>query len=489
MRIAVGSIMHESNTFTHITTSLEDFEPIIREAIFDSDEWLNHTSAGGILRTLSDHGVEILPTLFGDALPSGVIEADAYRRMRDEMLTIISDDIKAGNRLDGVCLALHGSMYVEGLDDPEGDLLERLRNLVGPDVPIVCALDMHANMTEKMQRAINGVTAYRTAPHIDKFETGARAAQMLLESLKDGTKLITEWIRLPIILSGEQSETDAEPTRTLMRALEEAGKQEGIFSASYLIGFAWADSPHTSVSVIVTGDRKRAQTVRATALHLAELFWERRHEFGFTTEAHELDDALSIALQDERRPIVIADSGDNPTAGASEELAIVLRTMLDRGIQDALVAVIADPDAMRIIEQAPRGEEISLKLGRIVPRPDGPKLEVAARVQNIDTVFNVRSAVLNIKGITTIVTENRIDVTDPQYLYQLGINPKNFKLIVVKSGYLSPAYQKLAARKIFALTPGDTSLELSQLPYRRVCRPIIPLDNDVAWTRDIVGSE
>lgn len=477
MRIAVGSIMHESNTFTHHTTPLESFSPLLGDEVYKDTEWMQDTAAGGIIQTLRDEGCTVVPTLFGDALPSGVVQAAAYEYMRDQML----ERIAAEKNLDGICLALHGSMFVEGLDDPEGDLLVRLRAIVGPDLPIVCALDMHATVTEPMIRSIDGLTAYKTAPHTDKYETGERAARLLLDSLRRNVSLVCYWERLPILLSGEQSETDAEPMLSLLSALEQVEHTPGIGAASYLLGFPWADSPHGSAAAVVVGEERVQDLVRDKTIELAQKFWDRRFDFHFTTEAHPLDQAIDLAMNETRRPIVIADSGDNPTAGASGELSIVLEQLLAKECRDVLFAVIVDPDAISRVVQAGEGADVELELGRLAPGANSPKLPVKAHVRRIAVAFEVRSAVLEIDGVVAIVTESRMDVTDPNYLLQLGLDPQSFQTIIVKSGYLSPAYQKLAARKILALTPGDSNVVLSELPYRRVLRPIFPLDKDVHW--------
>lgn len=478
MRIAVGSIMHESNTFTHITTPIEDFAPILGDAVFESAEWMGETAAGGIIQTLQSQGVTVVPTLFADALPSGVVETQAYERMRDQMLERIAGE----KALDGVCLALHGSMYVEGYDDPEGDLLRRVREIVGPNLPIVCALDMHATITETMLDAVDGWTAYKTAPHTDKFDTGVRAARLLLKALREGVSLVCHSVRLPILISGEQSETDAEPMAGIIRDMDGLERMEGIYAASCLLGFPWADSPHASVAVVIVGDKERQHVVREKTMELAQKIWDLRHDFTFTTEAYPLDEALDVALADPRRPIVISDSGDNPTAGASEDLSIVLKRLIERQLDDVLVAVIVDPEAMASIVRAGEGATVDVPLGRTEYAFDAPKLNVSALVRRIAVVDGVQNAVLEIQGVVVVVTDIRVDVTDPGYLTTLGLDPEAFKIVVVKSGYLSPAYQNIAARKILALTPGDTNVVLSQLPYRKVPRPIFPLDPETPWS-------
>lgn len=478
MRVAVGAMMHETNTFTTGRTIYEDFHPVSGKDVFACPEWLNETPAGGIIETLQSQGIEVVPTLFAKALPSGIVEAEAYKKLKEG---IINGIIRAGS-LDGVCLALHGSMYAEGVNDPEGDLLTDLRRKLGPNVPIVCALDMHATVTEAMVKAADGFAGYRTAPHIDLYETGYRAAGILLKSLQDHKSLVVEWIRLPMLLAGEQSETATSPMRELISNLEEMEQQEGIFSASYLLGFPWADSPHNGVSAVVVGDAKARELVRKSVETLAQNFWDRRHEFDFTTKAYRLDEALRRALESDKSPVIIADSGDNPTAGASEDMTLVLKRMLEMKMEKALVAVIVDAKALEICTERGEGVGVHLQLGRIKPAPTGAPLDVKGRVIKLGTAHGIESAVVDITGITVIITGKRVAVYDPTFLTELDLSPGDFKVIVIKSGYLSPEYEEIAAEKILALTPGDTNEILSELPFKVTPRPIFPLDEETSWS-------
>ena len=180
--------------------------------------------------------------------------------------------VKKAGKVDGICLGLHGSMYVDGEDDPEGDILEALREIVGSEIPIVAALDMHATVTEKMVKAANAFVGYHTAPHVDVYDTGCRAASVLLKVLKDDITLKMEWVRIPMLLAGEQSETDVSPMRELMVSLKEVENEDGIFSASYLLGFPWADSPHNGVSIVVVGRSEKADIISKAAKDLAHWF-------------------------------------------------------------------------------------------------------------------------------------------------------------------------------------------------------------------------
>lgn len=477
MRIATGGMSHESNTFTHEMTSLDEFNTKRGKEVYNSERWMCR-AVGGIVDVLSDHDVDIVPTYFAKALPSGTVEMDAYNQMSSE----IAGRVEAATPVDGVCLHLHGSMYAEGVDDPEGELLTDVREIVGENTPLVCSLDMHATVTDRMVDAADGFTGYRTAPHTDVYETGARAASLLLRVLEDDLEVTMERVAIPMLIAGEQSETDSPPMNRLIDRLREVEKQPGILSTGYFLGFPWADSPHNCVCAVVVGTRSAAEDVRQRSVELAEEFWDNRRRFEFTTEAHSFEDALDRASDESDTPVIVADSGDNPTAGASEDLAVTLKQLLERGESDILYAVLRDASAVDACRDAGVSATVCLELGRSSTAAGAPGLDVEATVRRVVEVEGMSIAVVEIEGVTVVLTDKRTAVTDPKLLRDAGETPEEYDVIVAKSGYLSPAYQRLAARNMLALTPGDTNEILSELPYERVPQSVYPLDEDVTWS-------
>ena len=472
MRIAIAAMMHETNTFTRLRTSLADFRTARGHEVYEVTAWKGNV-IDGIAETLRSSGAEIVPAYFARALPSGLVLRDTFKTIAD---AIVSGIAQAGT-LDGICLALHGSMCAEDVDDPEGELLERIRAVVGPELPIVCALDMHATMTPRMIRYADGYAAYRTAPHIDEFETGAKAARMLTASVAGGQKLYTAWTPIPILIAGEQTETDVEPTRSLFAALAETDRTPGIQCASYVLGFPWADSVHAGAGALVTGFAGAETTLETASRRLADAFWAHRHNFTFTTEAMPLKEALAAAAEEREGPVIIADSGDNPTAGASQDSVLAVRALRDMKIAGALVAVIFDPDAVQACLAAGEGSKTDIVLGRPNPWAEGSDpLALSVEVMRTGRVRDVGYAAVRADGNVIVISDRRTAVYDPGILEALGLKPEAYPIVVVKSGYLSPEYKRLAKRAILALTPGDTCELLDQLPYRRVPRPIFPLD-------------
>ena len=468
--------MHESNTFTHRRTALGEFAAVYGDDVRHRETWMTSSAAGGILMTLDTARMRTLPAVFGHALPSGIIESEAYNSLRRSLL-----DMLGRERVNGVCMALHGSMCVEGLDDPEGDLLTAVRHQVGPGIPIVCALDMHASMTDKMVGAANAFTAYRTAPHTDQFDTGVRAAQLLVLALEHKLQLTTVMVPMPVLIAGEQSESTAEPMRSLIQAAASVCEETNVLSADYLLGFPWADYPHNRASVIAVGEKRRLSELEVVARSLACQFWNSRNDFRYTTEALTLDEALEEASRATQGPVIVADSGDNPTAGASEDLVGVLAHLLKRGIKNALVAVIVDAEAVNTCRVAGQGDQVKLSLGRLGLERKALPLLLEATLLCTGNYGQIGCAVVEASGITVVITHSRAEVTDPTLLEGLGVSCRDFHLCILKSGYLSPAYSELAARKILALTSGETDERLHRLPYKRTLRPVFPLDSTATF--------
>ncbi|WP_117595533.1 M81 family metallopeptidase [Haloprofundus halophilus] len=493
MRIAVGAVSHETNTFAEGSTGIETFSTATGERLLETDGV--GRSLGGIVETLEAEGVEVVPTVGASALPAPTVEAEAFEWMKRELF-----DRLDGEPVDGVCLDLHGSMFVEGEPDPEGALLAGVRERVGPDVPVTAALDMHATITDRMVDRLDGVAGYRTAPHTDVEETGVRAANLLLDAVRGEKSLALGWRRLPMLLAGERSESEAEPMRTLVDRLREADRVDGVYDANYFLGFPWADNPHAGCHALVTGDASSAAVVDETATDLARAFWRRRAEFDFTTEAHAPSAALDEAAQTGARPVVVADTGDIPGAGAGESTTNLLAEAIGRDdLGTPLFAVVADAGSYGTCRAAGEGATVSLELGRRYP--DGAPLEVAeAEVVRLDgggsegdgddsddgddgSAESVGTALVSLGGADVVVAERRTNVhRDPAFLRRFGVDPDDRGVVVLKSGYLSPAWKAVAARRLFALTPGETNQRLSELPYERVPRPIYPLDEDATWS-------
>lgn len=465
LRIAVGGIKHESNGFSTMTTSIQDFKVAFGEAVLPSpvrEEFRN---------------LMFIPTMSAAALPGGYVAREAYLELRGKLLGMLESSLP----VDGIYLDLHGAMEVEGVGDGETDLLLRLRELVGWDTPIAVSLDLHGNVTARLVELADVITAYRTAPHRDYVETARRAVRLLVNVVRCKLRTVRALVKIPLMLPGEYAVTDVEPSRSLYGRLVEYGNLPGVVDCSILVGCAWTDSPHCTFTVlaITEGDKLLASKL---ACKLAGEVWSRRKEFKPEVEALPFKEALEKALSFPEKPVFISDSGDNVTAGGAGDLPVCLGEMLELGVEDAVVAGICDREAVDECVRAGEGSRLKLGLGGKLDRVNGKPLEVEGFVlKTVVSRDNVRTSILRVDGVDVILTAERKPFLSPRDFYELGVDPARYKVVVVKMGYLFPELRKISKRYILALTPGFTDLKLERLPYKRVLRPVYPLDKEFEW--------
>ncbi len=456
MKVLVGAIGHESNTFTPFLTKREDFFIAYGPDLFDA-AW-PRSSIAGIITTLRARDVELVPTVAAGAMPGGVVERAVYEEFKRAVL----DKAVA---VDGVCLFLHGAMRAEGLDYAENDLLKDLRAQLGPDVPVTIALDMHANIVPEMVDNVDGMVAYHTAPHTDAFETGVRAAKMLLEVLENGARLHMGFAKIPFLLPGEMAQTDLDPMASMMRMVAEVEKHPEVISACLANGHPWADVPDIGVAAVVvtTGDAAHAQ---AEANRLATAFWERREAFGVSAEAYAVDEAIDKAMTASQSTVFLSDSGDNPGAGGTTDVPLVLERLLTKGAKSVVVAGIWDAQAVESCAAAGVGREITLSIGGKLDTRHGTPLRISGQVRLISDGHmyegglrrqRVRArsgpvAVLNIEGVDVILSTTRLSFVDPAQLRNFGLEPLDYRIVVLKRGYLTAPFQAISERSILAFS-------------------------------------
>jgi microcystin degradation protein MlrC len=493
MRILTGGMNHESNTLNPIITGEDDFVSFYGEEMFDRG-MLPYYSSTGIIHTLQKAGCKIIPTVLARAVPNGVVSARFYQKIKAEFIKRTRDALDRGP-VDGVCLGLHGSMKVEGLGCAEGDLLAALRELL-PDAPFTVALDMHATITPELLRGADGFVGYKTAPHVDCAETGAHAARMLLEALKTGKKLRTAYRRIPVLIAGEKSESEAEPMASLIAACRRAETRPGVAAASFLLGFPWADNEHNACAALVTrlgGAVEQAEAERA-ANELAAAFWERRKDFAFRSEFYNSAEALAAAyrgaLEKKEAPVFISDSGDNPTAGATGDATDLLERIfetldtVDKLPTPLLYSGFYDVPAVKACLEAGIGAEVQITLGGNWDTLNGRRIPIRAGVKNIVRDFGPYKSdlvLVSYRNLLITITSKHIGFGDEELLPALGVNPGDYCIVVVKLGYLEPCFRSIAARAILATSKGCSNEVLETISYKKVRRPLYPLDEDMEW--------
>ena len=363
-RVLVAAMHHESNSFNPIVAGENEFRVLRGQEFFEN--FRDNDSLTGVVKTLMDAGYEVVPAVSCRAVPNGEVDYDFYQGIKNEILEVARKENEK-KPLDAITLSLHGSMRIKKIGDAEGYLLEDLRKLF-PDIPIFASLDMHTTMTERMHKNCNGFVGYKCAPHTDCTETGIHAAKMTIHALNDGVQAKSAWVRVPILIAGEQSSTTVEPMITLINELRETEKKEGIMAASYLMGFPWADNPDSSVAVYVVAENQ--ELADAEALRLAEFIWSKKDEFCFQTEALHEKEAIDAAFESIGRgqyPVFLSDSGDNPTAGSSSDVTEFVKMLIADERVLSLPHPVAyggfyDPEATKACE-GKVGQEITLTFG------------------------------------------------------------------------------------------------------------------------------
>lgn len=466
MRIAVCGLHLEASQFTPHRSTAADFEVRRGAEVLARYDWLEAAWACDVVWV----GV-----LHARALPGGPLVADDYAAWEAEIL----DGLSAAGPLDGVLLDIHGAMSVVGMVDVEGVLAGKVRDVVGPEAFISAAMDLHGNVSPALFAACDLLTCYRTAPHVDVWETRERAARNLVTALRTGLRPAKALRHVPILLPGEMTSTRDEPAASLYARLPEIEARVGITDAALWVGFAWADEPRCSAAVVVTG-RDQA-TVDAAADELALQWWDVRHDFRFVAPTGTFDECLAAALASEARPFFISDSGDNPGAGGADDVTHALARVIaspQARASHVVVASLLDPAAVAAAEAAGLGAGITVHVGGHLDTREPPVL-LDARVGALaDCPEGGRVARLDVGGVQVVVTSRRSQYATLDMYHRLGIDPAAADVVVVKIGYLEPELHAIAAGWLLSLTPGGVDQDLRRLGHRHIPRPMIPFDDD-----------
>jgi microcystin degradation protein MlrC len=463
MRIAVGGIHTECSTYSPVLMAVEDFR-VLRDADLLGAEYFNFLDADGI---------EHVPLLHARAVPGGPVSRAAYEAFKAEFLAKLQTALP----LDGLYLAMHGAINVEGMDDAEGDWISAARTVVGPDCPIAASYDLHGNVSQRIIDQLDIFAAYRTAPHIDVRETMVRAWSMLVETLRTGIRPGVAWAKVPLLLPGECTSTEDEPAKSIYLSLPAFDAQPGILDANLMIGYVWADEPRATACAVVTGTDKASASKAAE--DIAQQYWNAREKFGFGPVTGPLEEMLDIAAATGTSPVILADSADNPTGGGVGDRADVLRALIARDWQGALLAGITDRPAVDACFAAGEGASLAIRIGGSLD-PASTPADVTATVLRLNdsNVAADRQAVVSVGGITIVLAARRRPYHNLEDFRQLGLDPKAVRLLVVKSGYLSPELAPIANPNLMALTDGVVNQDIANLASHRRARPVFPFDRD-----------
>ncbi len=475
-KIAIAGLAIESSTFSPAKTEASAFLARQGEKVFDYYPFLSEESPQ---RKAADWA----PTLRGHALPGGIVTKKAYDSLVGKTLSLLEKELP----LDGLFFDIHGAMSVEGVDDPEGDFIKKVRDLIGTKTLISTSMDLHGNVSKRLAEHSDLITCYRLAPHEDALESKQRAVDNLLERLISGKgkPKYKAWIPIPILLPGEKTSTRIEPGKSLYAKVQPVTEKEGIIDAAIWVGYAWADEPRNHAVVMVTGDNKEA--VSSNAESLAKAFWDVRHEFAFVAPTADLETSLSYALKSDKKPYIISDMGDNPTAGGAGDVTWTLRELLKKKVfkkssgPELIYASIPGPDMVKKAMAVGLGNKVSAYVGAEVDDRYSPPILLSGVVEAIHQgdIHAETEVVIKAGSLKVIVTKKRKPYHREKDFTQLGLNPRETDILVVKIGYLVPELYNIRGDWIMALTPGGVDQDLERLDYKRIKRPMFPLDKDM----------
>tara|TARA_R110002167_G_scaffold47551_2_gene140665 strand:+ start:631 stop:2370 length:1740 start_codon:yes stop_codon:yes gene_type:complete len=475
-RIAIAGLGIESSTFSPALSTEVAFHAKIGDSVYTRYPFLQMDS---LLRQQA----EWIPTLVGKSLPGGTVTREAYESLVSKSLTML----KENGPYDGLFFDIHGAMSVVDLDDPEGDLIARIRDVIGDDVLVSTSMDLHGNVSERLAMHSDLITCYRMAPHEDAIESKKRAVTNLIDRLENGKgkPAYKAWVPVPILLPGEKTSTRIEPGKSLYAKIPDITKQDGVIDAAIWIGYAWADEPRNHAVVMVTGDDK--EQVEKGAEKLAQSFWDARKQFEFVAPTTTLNESLKLALASDKKPYIISDMGDNPTAGGAGDVTWTLKELLARPEfkskkgKTLIYASIPGPEFVAKAKEIGIGGKIKAEAGATVDnRFSGPLMldGTITAIKEGDTNAEVE-VVVKVGNIDVIVTKKRKPYHHLSDFTNLGLNPKEADILVVKIGYLVPELYDIRGDWTMALTPGGVDQDLSRLGYKRIKRPMFPLDSDM----------
>ncbi len=484
--IAIAGFQHETNTFAPHLARFEDF--------LKTDGWPGLTRGKDVFTTMAGLNIPISgfiqsskllnhrlrPILWASAEPSSYVAEEAF----ETISKIICDSLSDWDDLDAVYLDLHGAMVTEYFEDGEGELLGRIRNIIGPDIPLVISLDLHANITEAMMRHVSAMTIFRTYPHLDMAETGARACQ-LLESILNGKKLVGVMRKIPFLFPLTSQCTDFEPCKSIYQQVEQVGLSSNhLLYADFATGFPPADINECGAAVVVYGDDQQAVSHELDHLFQKILDIEPH----FTNRLLSADEAIQRAMASiSEKPVVIADAQDNPGAGGTSDTTGILNALVENQARLAVLGVIFDPEVAKLAHQAGQGKVIQTSVGGKSGYMGSPPYTAEFIVEYLadgNFVFTGemyrdskaqlgQMALLRVvddhSEVRFIISSERVQCLDLAIFRHLGIQPERQKILVVKSSvHFRADFDPIARQTLVVASPGAHPCQLANLKYKNL---------------------
>ena len=489
-RIMIGGMMHETNTFNPFHTDLEKFR--VRE-FFHGNEIIakrsdTNTEIGGFINSLESNEIEIVPSVFAGAMPSGIVTGEAVETILNAMLDCLDKE-----NADGILLSLHGAMVTEKSDDGEGYILEIIRKKVGSEIPIVVTLDLHAVLTPLIAVHADAITIYRTYPHMDMAERGREAALILNRILCGEINPVVAIEKQPLLIGPPHNVLphDMPMKKVMDRARQMEHDIPGVICACPAHGFMQQDVPFAGTGVSVTTDND-PELAQKLADELGSLMFACRKEYYVDLPGPA--EAVSLARKSENPPVAIADSGDNIGAGTPGDGTALLLEILRQGVDTAFVQ-LCDPETAMKAAEAGIGSTITIEVGGKSDPVYGPPVEITGEVRALsDGIYLNRewggyqagvkenmglTARIDCNGITVVVTSYAVSPNNIMHANSIGVYPEDYRMTVCKGGLaFREAYKPpIVNSYIQCDTPGYSSSNLQNFSFRKIKRPIFPLDD------------
>ncbi len=481
--IAIGGIMHESNTFSETPTDFAAFSHTFSKNIIDL--WGEaHHELGGFIQGATAYGYTVYPAMMTSAMPTGRVTDDAFDRLTDMLI----QHLRAAPKHEGILLALHGAMVAESYPDGDGEVLRRLRDAFGRDLPIVVTLDQHANVSEQMVAESTALVIYKTTPHIDQRQRGLQAAKLMMQILEDSVVPTQALGKPPMILNILYHVTSSEPTLSIMNAVKALEQNPNVLASSVAVGYPYADVHEVGPASVVVTDNN-PQLAQQEADRLSDMMWGIHEQL--TLDLPDAAQAVQQAINGEKHPIILVEMGDNIGGGSPGDSTFILSELVKQGAS-GYVVVVFDPEGVQSCIQAGVGGNVSLEVGGKTDNLHGAPVSISGTVrlihdgQYVETEPRHGGQRYHNQGLTTVIavgdslvalTSRRQAPFSLQQLCSLGIDPKSMQMIVVKAAVAyRAAYEPIAGQIIEVDTPGLTAVNPLHFDYHDVRRPLFPLD-------------
>lgn len=478
MNVLIGLFNTESNGNIPTICRLNNYDIAFGEECIDKIQVRN---------VFEKEGINIIPSIYANAGGAGVIEKNAFEYIESCFINCVKENIQD---IDGIYLMLHGASFVEGIGSGDFHILKEIRKIVGPYLPIAVVCDPHGNLTKEYVESTQIIRSYRNSPHTDKNETYEKVAHSLCTLLKQREYIHSEYIKLPLILGGEQSVSADEPVKSINEYMDEMEKDPKILSASWHVGYIRHDCSEAGCGVVVVPKSKEYQDfAKQKVKELASYVWSKRHEFHYTGLTASPEEAMKMALEYPESPFVITDSGDNTTSGATGWNTYILNQVLQsKTNKSVLFVTIHDEKTFLNLLNTELNTNQSISLG--VNYDEYSKtidLNVAVKHSGklcrfIKGKYDKKlgdGILVQIKNtnIDVIVSNTQQPIINTTELEYFGVDWTKYDIVVLKQGYIFPDFKKEAKGYVMSLTKGATPQDTASLEFKQIMRPMFPIDN------------